>query len=91
VKGIRSAPVPFVEDTTFAPSYCLCPFFKDPLAICMGVYFLALCSVSLIYLPICSPILGEGNGNPLQYPYLENLMNRGAWWAAVHGVAKSQA
>ena len=34
---------------------------------------------------------GEGNGNPLQYPCLENLMNRGAWWAAVHGVAKSQA
>ena len=34
---------------------------------------------------------GEGNGNPLQYPCLENLMDRGAWWAAVHGVAKSQA
>ena len=34
---------------------------------------------------------GEGNGNPLQYPFLENLMDRGAWWAAVHGVAKSQA
>ena len=34
---------------------------------------------------------GEGNGNPLQYPYLENLMDRGAWWATVHGVAKSQA
>jgi len=34
---------------------------------------------------------GEGNSNPLQYPCLENLMVRGAWWAAVHGVAKSQA
>ena len=31
---------------------------------------------------------GEGNGNPLHYPCLENLMDRGAWWAAVHGVAK---
>ena len=31
---------------------------------------------------------GEGNGNPLQYPCLENLMDRGAWWAAVHGVAE---
>ena len=34
---------------------------------------------------------GEGNGNPLQYPCLENLMDRGAWWAAVNGVAKSRA
>ena len=32
---------------------------------------------------------GEGNGNPLQYPCLENLMDRGTWWIAVHGVAKS--
>ena len=31
----------------------------------------------------------EGNGNPLQYSYLENSMERGAWWAAVHGVAQS--
>ena len=34
--------------------------------------------------------LGEGNGNPLQYSCLGNLMNRGAWQATVHGVAKSQ-
>ena len=27
-----------------------------------------------------------GNGNPLQYSYLDNLMDRGTWWAAVHGV-----
>ena len=33
---------------------------------------------------------GEGNGNPLQYSCLENLMDGGAWWAAVHGVTKSQ-
>ena len=32
---------------------------------------------------------GEGNGAPLQYSCLENPMDRGAWWAAVHGVAKS--
>ena len=32
---------------------------------------------------------GEGNGNPLQYSCLGNLMDRGAWWATVHGVAKS--
>ena len=32
---------------------------------------------------------GEGNGNPLQYSCLENPMDREAWWATVHGVAKS--
>ena len=31
----------------------------------------------------------EGNGTPLQYSCLENPMDRGAWWAAVHGVARS--
>ena len=33
---------------------------------------------------------GEGNGSPLQYSSLENPMNRKAWWARVHGVAKSR-
>ena len=33
---------------------------------------------------------GEGNGNPLQYSCLENPMDGGAWWAIVHGVAKSR-
>ena len=33
---------------------------------------------------------GEGIGNPLQYSCLENPMDRGAWWATVHGVAKSR-
>ena len=31
---------------------------------------------------------GEGNGNPLQYSCLENLMDGGVWWATVHGVAR---
>ena len=35
--------------------------------------------------------LGEGSGNPFQYSCLENSMDGGAWWATVHGVAKSQA
>ena len=33
---------------------------------------------------------GEGKGNPLQYSCLENTMDRGAWWATVNGVTKSQ-
>ena len=31
---------------------------------------------------------GEGNGNPLRYSCLENPMDRRAWWAVIHGVAK---
>ena len=41
---------------------------------------------------VCNSLITEnreGNGNPLQYSCLENSMDRGAWWAAVHGVAKS--
>ena len=34
---------------------------------------------------------GEGSGNPLQYSCVENPMDREAWWAAVHGVAKTWA
>ena len=34
--------------------------------------------------------MGEGNGTPLRYSCLENPMDGGAWWAAVHGVAKSR-
>ena len=44
-------------------------------------------SPGLILLVGRSP--GEGNGNPLQHSYLENLMDRGAWQATVHGVAES--
>ena len=34
--------------------------------------------------------LGVGNGNPLQYSCLDNPTDRGAWWATVHGITKSQ-
>ena len=33
---------------------------------------------------------GEGNGYPLQYSCLENPMDRGVWWATLHGIVKSQ-
>ena len=51
----------------------------------------------LLFCVKCTPIkrslksnLGEGNGNPLQYSCLENPVDRGAWWAAVHGVTQSR-
>ena len=48
------------------------------------MYHLKIFNRSIIYMD------GEGNGAPLQYSCLTNPMERGAWWAAVHGVAKSQ-
>ena len=38
-----------------------------------------------------SILFGEGNGTPLQYSCLENPMDGGAWWAAIHEVAQSRA
>ena len=68
-----------------------------------GSAILAFCFLSLYFIyPSVSPLLlsfvfvailycnGEGNGNPLQYSCLENSMDGGAWWATVHGVAKSR-
>jgi len=43
-----------------------------------------------MFLATNSILNGAGNGTPLQYSCLENPMDGGAWWAAVHGVAKSQ-
>ena len=42
-----------------------------------------------LFPPLLTPTVRKGNGNPLQYSCLENPMDRGAWEAAVHGVAKS--
>ena len=42
------------------------------------------------FLTEAQAFFGEGNGNPLQYSCLENPMDGGAWWAAVHGVTNSQ-
>ena len=43
----------------------------------------------LLSIPGSGRSAGEGNGNPLQYYCLENPLDRGAWWATVHRVAKS--
>ena len=54
-----------------------------------GFFFVCLfvCFVFLVWLYL---EIGEGSGTPLQYSCLENPMDGGAWWAAVHGVAKSR-
>ena len=62
---------------------------------------LAISSSSVSYSKICplvefpfimvlKDIAGEGNGTSLQYSCLENPMDRGAWWATVHGIVKSR-
>ena len=47
-------------------------------------------SKDVCWIPGLGRSLGKGNGNLLQYPCLENPMDRGAWWATGHGVTKSQ-
>ena len=47
-----------------------------------------LVSMQIIISTILQKRNGEGNGNPLQDSCLENPMDGGAWWAAVHGVAE---
>ena len=46
------------------------------------------CGIQAVWAEL-GQVLGEGNGTPLQYSCLENPMDGGAWWAAVHGVARS--
>ena len=54
-----------------------------------NIYPNKLLIVIIIFVAHCGPYIGEGNGTQLQHSCLENPMDRGAWWAAVHGVAKS--
>ena len=77
-----------------------CPSFPCPVAVALptvcwikvvwaSLSFFGLRGNAFSFLPLSMMLAGEGNGNPLQYSCLENPMDGGAWWAAVHGVAKS--
>ena len=61
---------------------------------CLKLSILCLALLVMLLPEIFSNILesyfGEGNGNPFQYSCLENAVDRGAWWAAVHRVAQSR-
>ena len=58
--------------------------------LCRKILSKSLLSPLLSFCCILSTYFGEGNGNPIQYFCLENPMDGGAWWAAVHGVKKSR-
>ena len=58
------------------------PTYEKDLCIMVSIVLVSCQSLA------CSSV--EGNGTPLQYSCLENPMDGGAWWAAVHGVTKSQ-
>ena len=70
--------------------YSICNYKILAMFPCVHPCSLFILYISKSFLPCLAPPLGEGNGTPLQHSCLENPMDGGAWWAAVHGVAKSQ-
>ena len=66
----------------------LSPPILNELLLCLNLS--ARDTIVNFYLDVISNLIGEGNGTPLQYSCLENPMDGGAWWAVVHGVAKSR-
>ena len=57
---------------------------------CGGLLSIGLHRVRHDWRDLAAACIGEGNGSPLQYSCLENPVDGGAWWAAVHRVAQSQ-
>ena len=62
--------------------------FFSPTSFSVGETGILIQSIIIYY--NLDTVTGEGNGNPLQYSCLANPMDGGAWWAAVHGVARSR-
>ena len=79
--------------TFFQRSKCLLILqLQSPSAVIFEPKKIKSVTVSTVSPSICHEVMGpdgEGSGTPLQYSCLENPMDGGAWWAAVHGVAKS--
>ena len=69
-----------------------CPSTEEWMKKLWYIYSMEYCSVikKEWHWVICREVDGEGSGTPLQYSCLENPMDGGAWWAAVHGVLKSR-
>ena len=67
--------------------HLLISWLQSPSTVILDPRKIKSATVSIFFPSVCHD--GEGNGNPLQYSCLENPMDGGAWWATVHGVAKS--
>ena len=70
--------------TIWSPDLCFCQYMMSALKILDSSFNV------IIKLKSSRGLFGEGDGTPLQYSCLENPMDGGAWWAAVHGVAESR-
>ena len=76
---------------TTCPDYCSFPVILEMSGVSPPASFFSNIMLTILgVLPLHIIFRGDGNGTPLQYSCLENPMDRGAWWAAVHGVAKSR-
>ena len=86
---------PKEEDSNSGPEGLISPTEAFYLAFRMFTKFfiynqLQLDTTERLHFHFSLSCIGEGNGNPLQCSCLENPRDRGAWWAAVHGVAQSR-
>ena len=84
-KGLSLNSLSFTDHKKLSPSNP--PLYADQAALYSTTLVPHMCCPSVLGIP--HPSTGEGNGNPLQYSCLENPVDRGAWWAAVHRVAQS--
>ena len=92
VHQVGDAIQPTILSSVIPFSSCLKQMFKSLFSIPLGIKGVPWClsnKESVYNEEDPGSIPGEGNGNTLQYSCLKNSMDRGAWWAAVHGVAKS--
>ena len=83
-----------LQQSTAAAPYLgrgVCPLCRCSYAAQLPLHLFIALSVKVSFYDLkVRKNLGEGNGNPLQWSCLENPMDRGAWWATVHGVTKSR-
>ena len=93
---LLSPPLVCLQAQLIQQLYTWCQCIKSDVAVplvfpgCSAVKNLPASAEDTVSVPGLGRSLGGGNGNPLQYSCLGNRMDRGAWWATVHGAPKNQ-